>query len=158
MEINVYLEIPKNSAVKYEYDFKLDKTVEDFVFKDGFLYKYNYGFMPNTLAEDGDPLDIIVYDDEQLTRDHLYTVRPVGIIKLLDRGVGDPKIIAVPSGSDIKTMEHLGDKEKLIKEFSEFFDVIAKQKNKTMEIQQVLGEDDAVAEIKSSLDRFGNKN
>ncbi|MBU6447729.1 inorganic diphosphatase [Patescibacteria group bacterium] len=158
MEVSTYIEIPKDSPVKYEFDFKSGKSVEDFVFKDGVLYKYNYGFMPNTLADDGDPLDVIVYGKEKLEQDRLYAVRPIGVIKLLDRGEADPKIISVLPESEIQTLDDIGGSEKLHNEFSGFFDVIAKQKNKTMLVKQVLGEQDAVAEISLCLRRFAEKN
>ncbi len=154
MQIKVYLEIPKNSPVKYEIDPESGKTKEEFVFKNGFVYKYNYGFMLNTLAEDGDPLDIIIWDDAILLRDTIYDARPIGIIKLLDRGVGDPKIIAVPIDSKIKTMQELG--PDLKQELTDFFAEIARQKNKTIVVQDVLGEDQAIAEIIKSVKRYKN--
>ncbi len=89
---NVILEISKGSPFKYEYDHEKDTIVQEFVFKDGFLFKYNYGFVPETMCGDGDPQDVMILNNKPLEQGKIYQCRAVGIIELLDRGEEDNKL------------------------------------------------------------------
>lgn len=84
-EFNVVVEIPKGSQDKIEYDEKSDKMIVDFVFKDGFKYIYNYGFIPQTKTSDDDTLDVIVLSLDPIASGSVVVCRPIGIIKQLDR-------------------------------------------------------------------------
>jgi len=95
--VRVIIEIPKNSTNKYEYDgnlgiFKLDRALYS-----PMHYPGDYGFIPGTLAEDGDPLDIIVMVDEPSFTGCLMDARPVGVLEMVDTKQNDQKILAVPN-------------------------------------------------------------
>ena len=95
-EINVFIEIPKGSNVKYE----LDKE-SGVIFVDRFLhtamdFPFNYGFVPNTLADDGDPLDVIVLSDNTVAPGTVIPSKVIGYLEMEDEAGNDTKIVAVP--------------------------------------------------------------
>ena len=97
-EINVVVEIPQGSRNKYEYDkelniFRLDRALHSPIY-----YPGDYGFMPQTLAEDGDPLDVLILVIQPTFPGCLVVARPIGILKMIDDGLPDDKILAVPVG------------------------------------------------------------
>ena len=94
--ITAIIEIPRGSRNKYELDkesglFKLDRVLYSAVH-----YPGDYGFVPRTLHEDGDPLDILVRINEPTFTGCLIAVRPIGVLKMLDRGDPDDKVLSVP--------------------------------------------------------------
>jgi inorganic pyrophosphatase len=96
-EVNVFIEIPKDSGVKYE----LDKE-SGVVFVDRFLYTamsfpFNYGFVPNTLTDDGDPLDVIVLSDQTLAPGVVIPSKVIGYLEMEDEAGLDAKVVAVPT-------------------------------------------------------------
>lgn len=96
-EINVFVEIPKDSNIKYE----LDKD-SGIVFVDRFLhtamnFPFNYGFVPNTLADDGDPLDVIVLSDTAVAPGTVIPSTVIGYLEMEDEAGKDTKLVAVPS-------------------------------------------------------------
>ena len=95
--VRMIVEIPKNSANKYEYDGKLGVFRLDRALYSAVHYPGDYGFIPRTLHEDGDPLDILVRINEPTFPGCQIDCRPLGVLKMLDRGEPDDKIIAVPS-------------------------------------------------------------
>jgi inorganic pyrophosphatase len=95
--VRMIVEIPKNSGNKYEYDhtlgvFRLDRTLYS-----PMHYPGDYGFIPGTLAEDGDPMDVLVLVDQPSFSGCLIEVRPVAVLHMVDSKVGDQKIISVPT-------------------------------------------------------------
>ena len=93
--INAVIEIPKDSVNKYEYDkqlhvFKLDRTLFSPVH-----YPGDYGFIPCTLGQDGDPLDVLVLVEAPSFPGCLIEVRPIGVLEMVDQGKKDEKILAV---------------------------------------------------------------
>ena len=97
--VRMVVEIPKNSANKYEYDgelglFRLDRALYSPVH-----YPGDYGFIPGTLADDGDPLDVIALVEEPSFSGCLIEVRPIGMLKMVDQKKSDQKIVAVPDGN-----------------------------------------------------------
>jgi inorganic pyrophosphatase len=96
-EVNVVIEIPRGSDVKYEMD---EKT--GFVFVDRFLYTsthypFNYGFIPQTKSEDGDPLDALVITEDPVYPMSVIRSRPIGVLLMEDEGGPDAKLVAVPA-------------------------------------------------------------
>ncbi len=96
-EVNAFIEIPKDSDIKYE----LDKE-SGVVFVDRFLYTamnfpFNYGFVPNTLAEDGDPLDVLVLSEKTLIPGVVIPSVVIGMLEMEDEAGIDTKILAVPT-------------------------------------------------------------
>jgi inorganic pyrophosphatase len=96
-EVTAVIEIPRGSRNKYELDKELGMFKLDRVLYSAVHYPGDYGFIPRTLHEDGDPLDILVRINEPTFPGCLIDVRPIGVLKMLDRGEPDDKILAVPS-------------------------------------------------------------
>src|SRR3989344_3609027 len=95
-EINVFIEIPQGVSVKYE----LDKD-SGFIFVDRFLYTdmeypFNYGFIPDTMSGDGDPVDVLVLSSKPTALGIVIPSRPIGILEMEDEAGIDNKIVAVP--------------------------------------------------------------
>src|SRR5580704_3525922 len=94
--INVIIEIPKGSSNKYEIDKKTGLIALDRVNHTSQHVPFDYGFVPQTLWHDGDPLDVIVLTTYPLFPGIMVKVRPVGILNMIDSGDSDAKIISVP--------------------------------------------------------------
>jgi inorganic pyrophosphatase len=97
-EINVVVEIPEGSRNKYEYDKTLDIFRLDRALHSAIHYPGDYGFAPQTLALDGDPLDILVLVVEPTFPGCLVAARPIGLLQMVDDGKEDDKVLAVPVG------------------------------------------------------------
>jgi inorganic pyrophosphatase len=95
--VRMIVEIPKNSANKYEYDSKLGIFRLDRVLYSPVHYPGDYGFIPGTHAQDGDPLDVLALVEEPSFTGCLIEVRPVGILNMIDQNATDQKIVAVPN-------------------------------------------------------------
>ncbi len=97
-EINVIVEIPSGSRNKYEYDKTLDIFTLDRALHSAIFYPGDYGFVPRTLALDGDPLDVLILVSEATFSGCLVKARPIGLLKMIDGGEEDDKVLAVPVG------------------------------------------------------------
>lgn len=95
--VRVIIEIPKNSSNKYEYDKKLGVFRLDRALYSPMHYPGDYGFIPGTRADDGDPLDVLVLVDEPSFTGCLMDVRPVGLLNMIDEKQHDQKVLAVPT-------------------------------------------------------------
>ena len=95
-EVTAVIEIPSGSRNKYELDKETGLLKLDRVLYSAVHYPSDYGFIPRTLHEDGDPLDILVLLKEQTFPGCMIDVRPIGVLKMLDRGEPDDKILGVP--------------------------------------------------------------
>ena len=109
--VRMIVEIPKNSANKYEYDGKLAVFRLDRALYSPMHYPGDYGFIPGTLAEDGDPLDVLVLVQEPSFPGCMIEVRPVGVLDLVDNEEMDNKVLAVPNRNprydQIHTMDQI---------------------------------------------------
>ncbi|HTY50606.1 MAG TPA: inorganic diphosphatase [Steroidobacteraceae bacterium] len=96
-EVNVLVEVPVGGEpVKYEMDKASGALVVDRFLYTSMRYPGNYGFIPHTLSEDGDPCDVLVVNQRGLLPGAVIAVRPVGVLKMKDEAGGDEKIVAVP--------------------------------------------------------------
>ena len=96
-EINTVIEIPMGgSPVKYEVDKDSGALIVDRVVATPMFYPFHYGFVPHTLASDGDPLDVLVIADFPILPGSVIKVRPIGMLNMEDESGGDEKIICVP--------------------------------------------------------------
>ena len=95
--IDVYIEIPSGSNIKYEYDSDYKCVRCDRVLNTALVYPSNYGFVPNTLAGDGDPLDVLLIADYKLCPNTIIEAKIIGVLLTEDEKGEDHKIIAVPS-------------------------------------------------------------
>jgi inorganic pyrophosphatase len=109
--VRMIVEIPKNSTNKYEYDGKLGVFRLDRSLYSPMHYPGDYGFIPGTLAEDNDPLDVLVLVGEPSFTGCMIEVRPVGILNMVDSEEGDQKVLAVPTRNprydQIHTMDQI---------------------------------------------------
>ena len=97
-DVNVIIEVPiGGEPIKYEMDKDVGTLVVDRFLYTPMFYPGNYGFIPNTLSDDGDPCDVIVANTRPIIPGSIINVRPIGVLKMVDEGGGDEKIIAVPS-------------------------------------------------------------
>ncbi len=123
-ELSVIIEIPKGSQNKYEIDKKTGLIALDRANYSSAAYPFDYGFIPQTLWDDGDPLDVVLLTTFPLAPGILVRVRPVAMMTMTDNGYSDAKIIAVPV--EDKRWENTKDLEDLNshtpKEFQHFFE------------------------------------
>ena len=97
-EVNVVIEVPIGGGpIKYEMDKNAGTLVVDRFLYTPMRYPGNYGFVPHTLSDDGDPIDVLVANTRPILSGAVINVRPIGVLKMEDDGGGDEKIIAVPS-------------------------------------------------------------
>lgn len=156
-DIDVVVEIPRGSRNKYEYDhdrhiIRLDRRLFSAT-----VYPADYGFIPDTLGEDGDPLDAMVILDDPTFPGCWITARPVGVLWMEDEAGPDAKIICVPAG-DVR-WDHVHDlgglPDHMIDEIVHFFDVYKDlEPGKTMTTRGSEGPEAAWTEIESALQRF----
>ena len=156
--INVVVEIPKGSNNKIEWKRDLKVMNLDRVEPKVFAKPTNYGFIPQTLDEDGDELDALVITDEPLPTGVYLTARVLGVLKFIDGGEVDDKIIVVPeddreTGNNIKTINDVPEqlKKQIAFHFSHYKDL---KKPGTTEVKGIEGYDEAIATIKAAQKRW----
>src|SRR5438105_2668387 len=96
-EVNVLVEIPKDSNIKYELDKDAGVIVVDRFLYTAMRFPFNYGFVPNTLADDGDPLDILVLSDHSIAPGTIIPSVVIGMLEMEDEAGIDTKVLAVPT-------------------------------------------------------------
>ncbi len=107
-DVNVLVEVPiGGEPVKYELDKASGTLVVDRFLYTPMRYPGNYGFVPHTLSDDGDPIDVLVANTRPIAPGAIINVRPVGVLKMEDDGGGDEKIIAVPSNKLTQRYSHV---------------------------------------------------
>ena len=158
--INVIVEIQKGSKNKYEYDKDLGILKLDRVMKTGQDYPFDYGFVPNTLWHDGDPIDVVLYTTYPINAGTLVEARPVAIMHMTDTGDSDAKIIAVPTTDPrLKEMQNLETAPKyFLKEVQHFFETYKSIENKKVTIDGIDDADVAKKAIKESIELYESKN
>ena len=95
--IDVFIEIAKNSHIKYEYDKERNALVCDRILQTPFKYNFNYGFIPDTLSEDNDPIDVVVIMEDELLPGSYINCKVLGYLETKDDSGNDPKLIMCPS-------------------------------------------------------------
>lgn len=136
--INVLIEITGGSKNKYEFDKDLNAFILDRVLYSSVKYPYDYGFVPNTLADDGDPLDGMVLMDEPTFPGCVIAARPVGMLEMIDGGDRDEKILCVPEKdpryAHVKSLKDIAPHR--LEEIAEFF---RSYKNLEKKVTEILG-------------------
>ena len=155
-EVNVFVEIPQNSPIKYEVDKESGAIIVDRFMHTAFSYPFNYGFIPNTLADDGDAVDVLVISTHPVQAGAVIAVRPIGLLEMEDEAGLDNKIIAVPTEkvdpfqSNIKDIKDLPEATKdMIRHFFERYKDL--EKNKWVKLKKYLGKKAAIADIKKGM-------
>ena len=107
-DVNVIIEVPiGGEPIKYEMDKAAGTLVVDRFLHTPMRYPGNYGFVPHTLSEDGDPIDVLVANTRPIVPGAVINVRPIGVLKMVDDAGGDEKILAVPVPRLTKRYEHV---------------------------------------------------
>lgn len=159
-DINVIIEIPAHGEpIKYEVDKETGAMFVDRFMSTAMHYPCNYGYVPHTLSEDGDPVDVLVVTPIPLLTGVVVRCRPVGVLKMTDEAGIDAKVIAVPVDklssmySHVKSPQDLP--ELLLKQISHFFEHYKDlEPGKWVKVDGWHGLEDARNEILSGVDRF----
>ena len=157
MDFEVTIEIPKGERNKYEVDHKSGRIRLDRTLFTATQYPADYGFVEDTLGEDGDPLDVLVLVQEPTFPGCLITARAIGMFRMRDEKGGDDKVICVPS--DDPRQEHLRDIHHVAEfyklEIQHFFEVYKDlEPGKSVEGATWVGRAEAETEIKQSYERL----
>jgi inorganic pyrophosphatase len=135
--INVLIEIAGGSKNKYEFDKDMNAFALDRVLFASVKYPYDYGFVPNTLADDGDPLDGMVIMDEPTFPGCVIAARPIGMLQMIDGGDRDEKILCVPAEdpryNGVNSLKDIAPHR--LEEIAEFFRTYKNLEKKVTEIQ-----------------------
>jgi inorganic pyrophosphatase len=107
--VNVFIEIAKGSHIKYEYDKVKRALVCDRILHTPFKYEFNYGFIPDTLSLDGDPIDAVIIMDDELVPGCYIDCKIIGVLETEDDAGVDPKLIMCPSTKVDPTYLHIND-------------------------------------------------
>lgn len=154
--VNGIIEIPRGSRAKYEIDKESGLIKLDRVIYASMYYPLNYGFIPRTLGEDGDPLDIVVLTQVSVVPLCLIPSKVIGVMQMIDHGEADEKIIAVaeddPSVSGIGDVKDLP--PHLVSELRHFFENYKTLENKQVIINEFLPRSEAFAVIESCLRHY----
>lgn len=153
------IEISKGSKTKYEIDKETGLLMVDRVLYTSTIYPANYGFIPRTYADDNDPLDILVLCTESIIPMTLVRCFPIGVIRMLDGGHLDEKIISIPFGdptyANIKDISDLP--EHVFSEMKHFFSVYKALENKQTVVNDVAGREEAVRIISGAIESYQKK-
>ncbi|MEF3691784.1 MAG: inorganic diphosphatase [Candidatus Moraniibacteriota bacterium] len=157
--INVIIEIPKGSKNKYEIDKETGLIKLDRAMKTAQDYPFDYGFVPRTYWDDGDALDVVVLTTYPLSPGILVEARPVGIMKMIDGGDSDDKIISVPKDDprwdNVKDIKDVN--QHTLKEIRHFFETYKVIENKKVEINGFGGKDKAEQAVEKAIKLYNNK-
>ena len=160
-ELNCIIEIPKGSPNKYEIDKETGLIALDRANYSSAPYPFDYGFVPQTLWDDGDALDIIIPSTFPLATGILVRVRPVAVMEMIDDGESDFKVIAVPIDDkrwdDVRDLADLNKHH--VKEWVHFFETYKelKEKNVVVKIEGIKGRDEALEAVKKSITLYDEK-
>jgi inorganic pyrophosphatase len=157
VQFDVIIEIPKGSRNKYEVDHDTGRVKLDRYLYTSMAYPTDYGFIEDTLGEDGDPLDALVLLPEPLFPGVMVAARPVAMFQMVDEAGGDDKVLCVPAG------DHRWDHIQDVGDVPEFeLDVIkhffsqykALEPGKFVKTATLVGREEAEAEVQRSVERF----
>ena len=162
-ELNVVIEIPKASNVKYEVDKETGALFIDRKLFTAMFYPFNYGFIPSTLEDDGDPVDVLVLSDFSAFPLSVIKSIPIGVLLTEDEEGQDSKIIAVPikkidpTYSEIQNIENVSTSiKKQIEHFFEHYKEL--EGGKYVKISGWGSKEEAVKKISDSIERFNKNN
>ncbi|NER12550.1 inorganic diphosphatase [Leptobacterium flavescens] len=155
---DVLIEIPKGSRNKYEYDFELKKIRYDRMIFSSMHYPADYGFIPETLALDGDPLDVLVLVTEPTFPGCVMEVKPIGVFHMADEKGPDEKIICVPVSDPMwNKINDLSDLNPHLKqEIEHFFQVYKDLEHKKVDVEGWGSLEVAREIIEKCVDRFAD--
>ena len=150
------IEITKGSKMKYELDKETGLLVLDRILYTSTHYPANYGFIPRTLAADGDPMDVLVLCSEPLLAHSLVRCYPIGVIIMNDNGSMDEKVIAIPfTDPNYNTYKSIHDLPKhVFEEMQHFFSVYKELEGKPTSVSEVHDVEKAIKVVQKSIDSY----
>ena len=158
-DFSALIEIPKGSKCKYELDKYTGLLRLDRILYTSTHYPANYGFIPRTYADDGDPLDVLVICAETIYPMTLMRVYPIGVMRMVDSDSQDDKIIAVPFSdpnyNEITSIDQLP--SHIFDEMMHFFSVYKQLESKTTAVKTLFGRDVAEQIIQDAIDAYNKK-
>ena len=150
------IEIPKGSKNKYELDKETGYIILDRILYTSTHYPANYGFIPRTYGDDGDPLDVLLLCSEPVAPLTLVRAYPIGVISMIDNGRFDEKIIAIPFNdpnyNQFSSIDQLP--KHIFDEMTHFFKVYKNLENKDTAVDEVRGREDALKVISEGIDHY----
>lgn len=153
------IEIPQGSKNKYELDKYSGALKLDRILYTSTHYPHNYGFIPKTLADDGDALDVLVISSEPIVPLALVDCRPIGLLEMIDGGSKDAKILAVaindPVYNQITHIKQIS--EHVLRELKHFFSVYKELEGKSTVIDKVDGPETAMKIIQECINAYVSK-
>jgi inorganic pyrophosphatase len=161
-DFNVIVEIPMNSdPIKYEVDKETGAIFVDRFMGTAMHYPCNYGYIPQTIADDGDPVDVLVITPFPLQHGVVVRCRPIGVLKMSDEGGGDAKLLAVPVDKILPIYTHWQKPEDMntlrLQQIQHFFEHYKDlEKGKWVKIDGWYGPDEARKEILAGVEAFQN--
>jgi inorganic pyrophosphatase len=155
-ELNVVIEVPKGSKVKYELGKDTGLLMVDRILYSSVVYPENYGFIPQTLADDDDPLDVIVLMQEPVQPMSILEVRPIGMLPMVDEGENDENIICVHvEDPQYATYSNVNEfPEHRLNEIKQFFKEYKNLEEKEVEVGEVAGPEEAVEYIQRAIEQY----
>ena len=163
-DFNVIIEIPMNAdPIKYEVDKESGAIFVDRFMGTAMHYPCNYGYVPNTLSADGDPVDVLVITPFPLIPGVVVRCRPIGVMKMTDEAGEDAKVLAVPVDKVLSIYSHWQKPEDLnelrLRQITHFFEHYKDlEKGKWVKIDGWYGPDEAKAEILSGVANYKKEN
>ena len=158
-DFSAVIEIPKGSRCKYELDKHTGLLRLDRVLYTSTHYPANYGFIPRTYADDNDPLDVLVLCAEPIQPMTLIRVYPIGVMRMLDDGHIDDKIIAIPFSdptyNNIRSIDELP--SHIFDEIMHFFKVYKQLENKQTDIKELYDRAEAEKIVREAIDGYIEK-
>jgi len=163
LQIKVIIEVPLNSFIKYEIDKESGMIEVDRILYSAMHYPANYGFIPNTLSDDGDPTDILVLCDYPLQSGSIIKCRLVGVLLTEDESGGDEKLLAVPIEKVDPTYTEIQDINNVSKHLKEkiknFFETYkALEPNKWVKVSGFKNKDKALEILNKAIKQYTLKN
>jgi inorganic pyrophosphatase len=151
-----FIEIPKGCKAKYELDKETGLLKLDRVLYTSTVYPANYGFIPRTLADDGDPLDVLVLCSEPIVPMTLVQVRPIGAMRMIDGGKQDDKFIALPISDPtyrgVKSIDELP--SHIFDEIMHFFVVYKQLENKQTAVKELFDRAEAEEIVRRAIEDY----
>jgi inorganic pyrophosphatase len=155
-KFNVVIEVPKGSKVKYELEKETGLLKVDRILYSSVVYPENYGFIPQTLADDDDPLDVIVLMQEPVHPMSIFEVRPIGLLPMVDDGENDENIICVPiDDPEYKAYSNVNEFPKhRLNEIKQFFMEYKNLEEKEVSVGDVSGPEEAIEYIQHAIELY----
>ena len=157
-EIDVFVEITKGSKIKYEYDHEKKVLICDRILHTPFTYFFNYGFIPDTLSEDNDPIDVIILIDHKLVPGTFIKCKIIGCLETSDNEGDYPKLIMCPITKVDPTYTNINEitdiPEQTLNQIKYFFEHYKDLENKQVNIGEFVHQEKAIQIYLQSIQNY----